>query len=182
MADAPNSTAAAALLERVTALVPEATALPLDDTRGQAVVLVPRAALVRTLERLRDDPETAFEMLSDVTAVDYRGRTPRFEVVYQLNSLSLHHRLRVKVALDEYDAVVPTASTVWKSALWAEREVFDLFGIRFEGHPDLRRILMYPEFEGHPLRKDYQLDRRQPLVPERDPIARPWPPGARPES
>jgi len=173
---------AAALLERVLALAPDATPLPLDDTRHQAVVIVPRVALVATLERLRDDPSTAFEMLSDVTAVDYRGRTPRFEVVYQLKSLSKHHRLRVKVMVDEADAVVPTASTVWKSALWAEREVFDLMGIRFEGHPDLRRILMYPEFEGHPLRKDYQLNRRQPLVPERDPIARPWPPGARPES
>jgi NADH-quinone oxidoreductase subunit C len=183
MADAPaTTTAAAALLERVTALAPEATALPLDDARGQAVVLVPRAELVRTLERLRDDPTTAFEMLSDVTAVDYRGRTPRFEVVYQLNSLSLRHRLRVKVGLDEHDPVVPTAGAVWKSALWAEREVFDLFGIRFEGHPDLRRILMYPEFEGHPLRKDYPLDRRQPLVPERDPIVEPWAPGARPAS
>lgn len=180
MSDAPNSTAAAALLERVIALAPDATALPLDDTRGQAVVIVPRAALISTLERLRDDASTAFEMLADVTSVDYRGRTPRFEVVYQLNSLSKRHRLRVKVLVDEHDAVVPTASTVWKSALWAEREVYDLMGIRFDGHPDLRRILMYPEFEGHPLRKDYELDRRQPLVPERDPIAAPWPPGARP--
>jgi NADH-quinone oxidoreductase subunit C len=183
MADvSPPTTAAAVLLARVTALAPEVSALALDDTRGQAVVLVAREVLVPTLERLRDDPTTAFDMLSDLTAVDYRGRHPRFEVVYQLNSLSLHHRLRVKVAVEEHDAVVPTASTVWKSALWAEREVFDLFGIRFEGHPDLRRILMYPEFEGHPLRKDYALERRQPLVPERDPIARPWAPGARTDS
>ena len=131
-------------------------------------MLVPRATLVRTLERLRDDPATAFEMLSDVTAVDYRGRTPRFEVVYQLNSLSLRHRLRVKVALDEDDAVVPTASTVWKSAVWAEREVFDLYGVAFRGHPDLRRILLYEEFEGYPLRKDYPKERRQPLVGPRN--------------
>src|SRR5207245_146408 len=82
------------------------------------------------------------------------GRAPPFEVVYQLYSVSLNHRLRVKVQVPEDDPVVPTAAAVWKSANWAEREVWDMFGIRFAGHPDLRRILMYPEFEGHPLRKD----------------------------
>src|SRR5438876_76098 len=115
-----------------------------------------------------------FSVNSYLTAVDYLGRTPRFEVVYQLYSLSLNHRLRVKVPVPEDDPVVPTASGVWKSANWAEREAWDMFGIRFAGHPDLRRILMYPEFEGHPLRKDYPVDKRQPLVPERDPVRQPW--------
>src|SRR6185503_112274 len=103
----------------------------------------------------------------------------RFDVVYQLYSISLRHRLRVEVPVSEDDPVVPTASIVWKSALWAEREAWDMFGVRFTGHPDLRRILMYPEFQGHPLRKDYPLNLRQPLVPERDPITHPWYPRPR---
>jgi NADH-quinone oxidoreductase subunit C len=162
------------LRARVLALVPGATALPLAETHGQAVVMVPRDRLPAAWCTLRDDDATRFEQLLDVTAVDYLGRTPRFEVVYQLHSLTRRHRLRLKVTVDEGDAVVPSAAAVWKSALWAEREVFDLFGIRFAGHPDLRRILMYPGFEGHPLRKDYPLMRRQPLIAERDPIAEPW--------
>ena len=170
-----------ALLARVTTLVPAAQPFPSDAARGEAVVVVPRDALPDALGKLCDAPETRLEQLSDLTAVDYLGRTPRFEVVYQLYSIALNHRLRVKVPVPEDDPVVPTATGVWKSAIWAERETFDMFGIRFVGHPDLRRILMYPEFEGHPLRKDYPLHQRQPLVPERDPIARPWYPrnGAR---
>ena len=163
-----------ALLERVVALLPAARALPLAEMRGQSVVMLPRDGLAEALTALRDAPDTRFEQLSDVTAVDYLGRTPRFEVVYQLNSLTHRHRLRVKVAVDEADATVPSVVPVWRSALWAEREVFDLMGIRFAGHPDLRRLLMYAGFEGHPLRKDYQLMRRQPLVPERDPVSQPW--------
>jgi NADH-quinone oxidoreductase subunit C len=170
-----------ALLARVVAVVPAAQPFPSDAARGDAVVVVPRDALLDALGALRDDPETRLEQLSDLTAVDYLGRTPRFEVVYHLYSITRNHRLRVKVPVPEDDPVVSTASGVWKSAIWAERETFDMFGIRFAGHPDLRRILMYPEFRGHPLRKDYPLNGRQPLVPERDPIARPWYPrdGAR---
>jgi len=162
-----------ALLARVTALLPGATRYA-GDARGEAVVVLDRSALPAALETLRDHPELRFEQLSDLTAVDYLGRTPRFEVVYQLYSLTRGHRLRVKVLVPEDDPVVPTATGVWKAANWAERETWDMFGIRFLGHPDLRRILMYREFEGHPLRKDYPLLKRQPLVPERDPIARPW--------
>jgi NADH-quinone oxidoreductase subunit C len=162
------------LLACVTGLLPDATPVPADDTRGDAAIVVPRERLAEILAQLRDHPELHFEMLTDVTAVDYLGRTPRFEVVYQLYSVTRNHRLRVKATVPEADPVVPTASALWKSALLAEREVWDLFGIRFTGHPDLRRILMYPEFVGHPLRKDYPLNARQPLVPERDPIAQPW--------
>jgi NADH-quinone oxidoreductase subunit C len=162
------------LIAAVQGRAPEAAAAPADETRGQAVVMVPRGDLMHVLTSLRDDAATRFDRLVDLTAVDYLGRRPRFEVVYELHSLAHRHRLRVKTQVPEEDPVVPTASGLWKAALWAEREVFDLFGIRFDGHPDLRRILLYPEFEGHPLRKDYELLRRHPLVPERDPIERPW--------
>src|SRR5262249_20717825 len=148
--------------------------LPLDATRGQAVVTSPPPAIVTTLRTLRDDAELRLDLLADLTAVDYLGRTPRFEAVYQLQSTAHHHRLRVKVPVDGPEPVVPTATALWKSAIWAEREVFDMFGIRFDGHPDLRRILMYPEFQGHPLRKDYPLNQRWAIVPERDPITQPW--------
>jgi NADH-quinone oxidoreductase subunit C len=164
-----------ALIERVPALVSGASVFSPEAARGQAVVLIERTALARALAVLRDHPDLAFDLLVDVTAADYLGRAPRFEVVYQLYSLAHQHRLRVKVPVPEDDPSVPSAAPLWKSALWAEREVWDMFGIRFSGHPDLRRILMYEEFEGHPLRKDYPLMKRQPLVPERDPIGRPWP-------
>jgi len=163
-----------ALTSHVLERVPGAATLPAEETRGQAVVVVPRSGIRDALRGLRDEATTRFDRLVDLTAVDYLGRTPRFEVVYQLHSLAHGQRLRVKVTVPEDDAVVETVSGLWSAALWAEREVFDLFGIRFEGHPDLRRILLYPEFEGHPLRKDYELNRRHPLVPERDPIADPW--------
>jgi NADH-quinone oxidoreductase subunit C len=84
--------------------------------------------------------------------------------VYHLYSLGHNHRLRVKVRVEEDDAVVPTAVALWPIADWLEREVWDMFGVRFEGHPDLRRLLMYEEFVGHPLRKDYPINRRQPLI------------------
>ncbi len=163
-----------AVLERVAAIRPDLTRLPLDEMRGQAVVTATTETVVAALQALRDDAVLAFDLLADLTAVDYLGRTPRFEVVYQLASITQHHRLRVKVSVDGPDPVVPTATGLWKSALWAEREVFDLMGIRFAGHPDLRRILLYPEFQGHPLRKDYDLNRRWPLVPERNPLETPW--------
>ncbi len=164
----------APLLARVAELVPGTTPAPPDLVRGQAVVLVDRERIADVLRTLRDHPELRFDVLVDLTAVDYLGRAPRFEVVYQLRSLEKNHRLRVKVAVPEDDPAVPTASSLWKSALWAEREVWDMFGIHFAGHPDPRRLLMYPEFVGHPLRKDYPLNQRQPLVPERDPITQPW--------
>ena len=167
-----------ALLDRVVALVPGAQVFPRDAARGEAVVVLAPDALPHALTTLRDHPDARFDRLVDLTAVDYLGRAPRFEVIYQLHALALNHRLRVKVLVGGDDPVVPTASTVWRSALWAEREVWDMFGIRFAGHPDLRRILMYPEFTGHPLRKDYPVAQRQPLIPERDPIARPWYPSA----
>jgi NADH-quinone oxidoreductase subunit C len=136
---------------------------------GDATAVVERGALREALAFCRDEPALAFEMLMDLTAADYlkypgREDGPRFEVVYHLYSLSHNHRLRVKVRVEEDDAVVPTAVELWLIANWFEREVWDMFGIRFGGHPDLRRLLMYEEFVGHPLRKDYPINRRQPLI------------------
>ena len=116
---------------------------------------------------LRDAPEAQMDMLVDLTAVDFPDRTPRFEVVAHLLSLALGHRLRLKARVGEVDgegAEIESLTELWAAANWAERETWDMFGIRFIGHPDLRRILMYPEFEGHPLRKDYPAGAIQPLV------------------
>jgi NADH-quinone oxidoreductase subunit C len=146
------------------------------EHRGDPTVVIRREDQLEVFRTLRDDPEFCFDLLVDETAVDYLGRTPRFELVCHLLSLPKGHRLRVKIPVDEADCWAYSLSSLWKGANWLEREVWDMFGIRFEGHPDLRRILMYPSFEGHPLRKDYPVSRRQPIVPERDPIENPWPP------
>ena len=139
------------------------------ELRGDTTAVIERTALVDALRFCRDEPALAFDMLTDLTAADYlrfpgREDGPRFEVVYQLTSLPHNHRLRVKVRVDEDDPVVPTAVALWPIANWLEREVWDMFGVRFAGHPDPRRLLMYEEFVGHPLRKDYPIDRRQPLI------------------
>ena len=139
------------------------------EHRGDATLVVERGTLVDTLRYCRDDPDLDFDVLMDLTAVDYsrypgRDDGPRFEVVYHLYSLAHNHRVRVKVRVDEDDAAVPTAVDLWPIANWFEREVWDMFGVRFTGHPDLRRLLMYEEFVGHPLRKDYPINRRQPLI------------------
>jgi NADH-quinone oxidoreductase subunit C len=120
---------------------------------------------------LKSDPRSAMNMLIDLTAVDYPERVPRFEVVTHLYSLTLGHRLRLKCAVGDEEgegAEVESLTSLWASANWMERECYDMFGVRFSGHPDLRRILLYPEFVGHPLRKDYPADKIQPLVPFRD--------------
>jgi NADH-quinone oxidoreductase subunit C len=137
--------------------------------RGDHTAVVERAAIVDVLRFCRDDADLGFDMLSDLTAVDFlkfpgREDGARFEVVYHLYSIAHNHRVRLKVKVDEDEAVVPTAVAVWPIANWLEREVWDMFGIRFEGHPDPRRLLMYEEFVGHPLRKDYPITRRQPLI------------------
>ena len=142
--------------------------------RNETIVIL-REDAPTIFSALRDDPQFAFDLLVDLTAVDFLGREPRFEVVYHLHSMRLNHRLRVKIRVAEDDAVVPSISSLWKAANWLEREAWDMLGIRFAEHPDLRRILMYEEFRGYPLRKDYPVTKRQPLVPERDPINNPWP-------
>jgi NADH-quinone oxidoreductase subunit C len=139
------------------------------DHRGDHTAVVDCDAVRDVLATCRDSGALAFDVLMDLTAVDYsrfpgREDGPRFEVVYHLYSIAHNHRLRLKVRLDEDHTVVPTAVPLWPIANWFEREVWDMFGIRFDGHPDLRRLLMYEEFVGHPLRKDYPINRRQPLI------------------
>lgn len=119
---------------------------------------------------LRDDPSMAFDMAVDLCGVDYPEREPRFEVVLHLYSVSKRHRLRLKARVGDAEgegAEIDTVADVWVGMNWFERETYDLMGISFKGHPDLRRILMYPEFVGHPLRKDYPANKTQPLVPYR---------------
>jgi NADH-quinone oxidoreductase subunit C len=154
----------AQLRERFGAGLPET-----HDHRGDHTAVVDRAALLDVLRHCRDDAGLAFDVLMDLTAVDYsaypgREDGPRFEVVYHLYSIGRNHRVRIKVRVDEDDAVVPTAVSLWPIADWFEREVWDMFGIRFAGHPHLKRLLLYEEFVGHPLRKDYPINRRQPLI------------------
>ena len=138
---------------------------------GDETIVIAAADWYKIHEFLRNDPATDMQMLVDLTAVDFPTKDPRFEVVSHLVSLRLGYRLRVKTRVGDLEgqgAVVDTLSPLWASANWAERECFDTFGVQFAGHPDLRRILLYPEFVGHPLRKDYPAELTQPLVPYRD--------------
>ncbi len=136
--------------------------------RGDETLVVDPTQIVHVMKTLRDDAELFMNFLVDVTAVDYLGREPRFEVVYHLRSFKTGARLRVKAPLAEPEdgshPIIDSVTSLWASANWWEREVWDLYGIKFAGHPDLRRILMYEEFVGHPLRKDYPKEKRQPLV------------------
>ncbi len=128
------------------------------DFRGETTVVVPRQHLVRVSEYLAGQPGLLFSFLSDLTAVDRFPLEPRFELNYQLLSLDRKERLRLRVRLPGAEPVVASVSPVWPTANWHERETFDLFGIRFEGHPDLTRILMPDDWEGYPLRKDYPVE------------------------
>ena len=127
-----------------------------EVARHELVVWVTRESIVRVLTFLRDDQNCQFKMLLDITAVDYPDEAERFEVVYNLLSHKLNQRIRVKLTTDE-DTAVPSVTGVYSSAIWAERETWDLYGVFFSDHPDLRRLLTDYGFEGHPLRKDFPL-------------------------
>jgi NADH-quinone oxidoreductase subunit C len=124
--------------------------------RGQLSVTVDKDRIVEVCTFLRDDPGLRFDMLTDLTAVDFLPAEPRFQVVYNLYSFPNNRRLRLKVPLALNDTIA-TVEGVWKAANWLEREVYDLFGIVFDGHSDLRRILLWDGYVGHPLRKDFPL-------------------------
>jgi NADH-quinone oxidoreductase subunit C len=124
---------------------------------GDWTVIVPVDKLLEVATYLRDAPDQAFDMCSDVTATDWPPRPERFDVIYCLYSIRHRHRLRLKVRAAE-NQPVPSVTGVWPAANWLEREVFDLFGVNFTGHPDRRRILMPENWQGHPQRKDYPLE------------------------
>lgn len=136
---------------------------------GMPTIYVPREQLVDTMRALRDTPALRYGFLADITAVDYIPREPRFEVVYLMASLGAAgygdtaKRLRVKVRVPGAEPSVPTLIGVWPAANWAERELWDMFGIRVDGHPDLRRILMPEDWEGFPGRRDYPVQIKQPV-------------------
>ena len=147
----------------------EKKVLDVRSDMGEHLAVLSTEDLLESFRILKEDPELDFNFLSDLTAVDYLGtRAARFEVVYHLFSHGHNHRLRVKVPLSGEPPEVGSLTPLWKAADWLEREAWDMFGIRFIGHPDLRRILLYEEFQGHPLRKDYPVNQCQPRVPERE--------------
>jgi NADH-quinone oxidoreductase subunit C len=140
-----------------------------ESFRGDEVAMVARERLVEICRWLRDAPECDCNILMELCGVDFPERKERFEVVYILYSTTKHHRVRLKVRVQENDATIDTVTGIWPGANWFERECFDLFGIRFAGHPHLKRLLTFEEFEGHPLRKDYPVNRR-PKIPSPDPL------------
>jgi len=159
----------------------------LESQHGDEIAWIKRDQLLAVATWLKNDPALAFVSRVFVTCIDRldwkpidvppgvpvypasaawsdESGKPRFEVVYQLRSSTRRHRLRLKCAVPENDARVPSLSLLWPAFNWQERETFDMYGIQFDGHPDLRRIFLYDEFVGYPLRKDYPKEKRQPLV------------------
>jgi NADH-quinone oxidoreductase subunit C len=175
--------------------------------RGDDRIHVAREHIVEVAQILRDNPELDFDLLLDITAIDYLGQPddfekhgeiwdqerpiirrqpsrhhelilpppgphPRFAVVYHLTSTRIHHRLRIKCRVPEDDPTIASVTSIWPGANWLERETYDMYGIRFADHPDLRRIYLYDEFVGHPLRKDYGKFDEQPIEPYVGPEAK----------
>ena len=128
------------------------------EFRGETTIVVPRELLRATAERCREDAKLQYNLLSDATCVDRYPAEPRFELSYHLVSIPKREKVRLRVRLSGNDAVVDSLVPVWPGANWLEREIFDLFGIRFTGHPDLRRILLPDDWEGYPLRRDYPVE------------------------
>ena len=161
---------AKALVELVKQAFPGAV-LETHSQYGDETIVVDPGQWHAIAAFLKSSPAADMSMLTDLTAVDYPERDPRFEVVAHFYSLSKGHRIRMKARVGDPEGRhvhVSSLADLWGSANWLEREAWDLMGVVFDGHPDLRRILLYPEFEGHPLRKDYDAGRIQPLVEYRD--------------
>jgi NADH-quinone oxidoreductase subunit C len=165
---------AADILASLTQAVP-GVAFESSDASDQAVLVVPAESLVAAAQALRDTPDLNFHLLAELTAVDYWPREPRFEVVYHLACVGVAdfprpgmqgvpRRLRMKVRVPGADPTLATVSELWPNANWYEREAYDLFGVVFTGHPDLRRLLMPEDWEGHPGRKDYPVQVNVPVT------------------
>jgi len=152
------------VLERLGATFKMGEIIQAGSQHGDEWARVRRDAWVAVASFLRDDPACAMEMFIDLTVVDRFSIEPRFDVVVHLYSVSKKQRIRLYCGVTEEDPTTDSLVPVWAGANWFEREAYDLYGVRFKGHPDLRRILMYPEFVGHPLRKDYPKEKRQPLI------------------
>jgi len=129
-----------------------------SEYRGETTIVVPRELLRATAERCRQDAKLQYNFLTDATCVDRFPAEPRFELNYHLVSIPRREKVRLRVWLGGNDPVVDSLVPVWPGANWLEREIFDLFGIRFSGHPDLRRILLPEDWEGYPLRRDYPVE------------------------
>ncbi|NWF53136.1 MAG: NADH-quinone oxidoreductase subunit C [Nitrospirae bacterium] len=128
------------------------------EFRDQVSVIVKRGRVLEICRYLHDDPDLSFDHLQDLCGADYHGKKePRFEVVYNLYSIKYRHKIRIRTQVPESDPSIQSVTSIWTGANWHERECYDMFGIVFKGHPDLRRILLPEDWEGHPLRKDYPL-------------------------
>jgi NADH-quinone oxidoreductase subunit C len=148
------------LVATLQAAVPDAQIEGAPTVDPQTTIYVSRDEVPALARALRDRPELAFDFLAELTAVDFWPKEPRYEVVYMLVSLAHRLRLRMKVRLPADDPHVATVSGIWPAANWLEREVWDLYGIAFDGHPDPRRLLMPEDWQGYPLRKDYPVQIR----------------------
>lgn len=157
-----------AVLEQLQAKFPNAVR-ETHNFRGDETVVITRESLVAICRWLKETPELDCNMIMDVCGVDFPERAERFEVVYHIYSTTKRHRIRLKVRLNANDAVVDSVMSVWIGANWFERETFDMFGIHFTGHPQMKRLLTFEGFEGHPLRKDYPVNKR-PKIPTPDPM------------
>jgi NADH-quinone oxidoreductase subunit C len=145
------------IAERIKEKYPDEV-LDIKDFRGQVSVTIMKKRILETCRYLHDDPDLSFDYLVDLCGADYLGRKDnRFEVVYHLYSVKHRHFLRLKAEVSEKDCTIHSVMPVWVGANWHERETFDMYGVIFQGHPDLRRILMPEDWEGFPLRKDYPL-------------------------
>jgi NADH-quinone oxidoreductase subunit C len=152
------------ILDRLKETFTAGEILETGDAHGNEWARIRPDAWVAVARFLKEDPACDLDMFIDLTCVDRFGREPRFDVVAFLYSVAKKHRVRLYAGVSEEEPLLDTLVPLWLGADWFEREAFDLYGVRFRGHPDLRRILMYPEFVGHPLRKDYPKEKRQPLV------------------
>ena len=148
------------VIDRIKAKFPDAV-IDSGVALGDAFAAVKRGSYFDVVKFLKEDPDCLMNHFIDLTCVDWPDREDRFEVVLHLRSQTLNHRVRIKTGATALDPVVASVVPIFRGANWFEREAFDMYGVKFEGHPDLRRLLLWEGFEGHPLRKDYPKNRRQ---------------------